>query len=259
MDYIVAIPSYKREYLIVTHTLHTLIDKQINSDKIYIFVADKDEFDIYTDNVPPQYYKEIIIGMKGLREQRNFITDYFPENTHIVQFDDDVKDILKLIPGKTKSGNRLVSIEKLDDFITDAFELLKKTQGHLWGVYPVNNAFFMSDKITTDLRFIVGPMWGIINRKAEELKLELNEKEDFERTLRHYHKDGTVSRFNNVTINTRYYKTSGGLQAENICRYQEAEKSADFLITEFPHYCTKWYKGKTLKRAELRLKDKKKI
>ena len=44
------------------------------------------------------------------------------------------------------------------------------------------------------------------------------------------------------------------MQSENKDRYKESEKSANFLVKEFPQYDTKWYKGKTL-RPEIRLKD----
>lgn len=260
MDYIVAIPSYKRSQLIVKNTLNTLISKKVEPSKIYIFVANTNEYDEYIKNVPKNMYNKIVVGVIGLRDQRNFITEYFSEGKNIVELDDDVKDVLKLVPGKGKireekqKANKLISVKNLDKFFTEAFIKLKTTSAHLWGVYPVNNPFFMSDTVTNDLRFIVGPMWGKINRKDKNLKLKLNEKEDFERTLRNYHKDKSVLRFNNITINTPYYTAPGGMQSENKDRYKEAEKSANFLVKEFPQYATKWYKGKTL-RPEIRLKD----
>ncbi len=270
MDYIVAVPSYKRSKLIVKNTLKTLLSKKVDPNKIYIFVANNEELNDYIKNIPEGMYHKIIKGVIGLRDQRNFITQYFPEGKWIVELDDDVKDVLKLIPGNGKTRderqkkNKLVSVKDLDSFFKKAFAELETndelSNPHLWGVYPVNNPFFMSDTITRDLRFIVGPMWGKINRKDPELKLKLNEKEDFERTLRNYHKDKSVIRFNNITINTSYYTTSGGMQSENKDRYDEAEKSANYLVKKFPHYTKKWYKGKT-KRPEIRLKDttKKKI
>ena len=131
----------------------------------------------------------------------------------------------------------------------------EKPISHIWGVYPVFNPYFLSNKITGDLQFLVGPMWGKINRHRKDLVLQLDEKEDFERTLRHYDLDGSVFRFWNITIDTPYYSESGGMQAENKDRYKEAEKSANYLVKHFPKYAKKWYKGKT-KRPEIRLRDR---
>ena len=90
------------------------------------------------------------------------------------------------------------------------------------------------DKITTDLRFIVGPMWGIINRHRPELKLTINEKENSERTLQHFVLDGAVLRFNNIGIETVYYKNKGGMQNEGKNRKTEALKSVYYLHQKYP-------------------------
>ena len=52
----------------------------------------------------------------------------------------------------------------------------------------------MTDTTTTDLRFIVGPMFGMINRHRPDLQLTLDEKENSERTLQHWVIDKKVLR-----------------------------------------------------------------
>ena len=76
MDYIIAIPSYKRNNLLNNKTLRVLQEYKINKDLIYIFVSDKEEKEIYENNID-NYYNKIIIGEKGMKNIRNFITDYF--------------------------------------------------------------------------------------------------------------------------------------------------------------------------------------
>ena len=34
---------------------------------------------------------QLVVGVPGIRKQRNHITQWFPEMTHIVSFDDDVR------------------------------------------------------------------------------------------------------------------------------------------------------------------------
>ena len=77
MDYIVAIPSYNRSKSIIDNTLHTLLSKKVPAKKIYIFVANSDEYNEYKKVIPKEMYHKIVIGIIGLRNQRNFITDYF--------------------------------------------------------------------------------------------------------------------------------------------------------------------------------------
>lgn len=279
-NYIIAIPTYKRSKIIGENTLKVLKNRKIDKNKIYLFVANKEEEKDYLKDIDNSLYGNIIIGKKGLKNQRNFITDFFPENKYIVEMDDDIKEIYELIPGEgdkrldIQKSQKLKKLDNLNKFFEESFTRLltnntdlimnKKNNilqqnniPHIWGIYPVDNPYFLSNKITNNLQFLVGPMWGKINRHDKNLKLNLDEKEDFERTLRHYKKDGFVLRYWNVTISTSYYKTPGGMQAENKDRYKEAEISANYLVEMFPEYTTKWYKGKT-KRPEVKLKDKKK-
>ena len=52
MSYVVALPSYKRSKLLLKNTLNVLITGQIDSDRIYIFVANEDEYDTYIQDIP---------------------------------------------------------------------------------------------------------------------------------------------------------------------------------------------------------------
>ena len=255
-DYIVAIPSYKRSENISNKTLKVLNDKGISPKKIYIFVANKQEERDYLKNVDNKLYNKLIVGVKGLRNQRNFMTDYFNEGQNIVELDDDVEEMYQMVEGNDKkpSSRKLKIINNLDMLFKDAFKLCKKYGAHLWGVYPVENPFFMSKKITTDLRFIVGPVWGKINRHDKKFKLKLNEKEDGERTLHNYHADKSVIRFNDITMKTSYYQTQGGMQSENKDRKKEGLKSAKYLNKKYPKY-TKIWLGKKSGHPEIRMND----
>lgn len=257
-DYIIAIPSYKRAELIKTHTLKVLEEYNINPIKIFIFVANDEEQIQYLNSLDEKYHTNIIVGVIGLKNQRNFISDYYEENTNIVQFDDDIKNIYELSSFniKNKKDNDIKKIGNLDKFIIEAFNKAKITKSYLWGVYPVNNSFFMTTKMTKSLKFIVGPMFGVVNRHSEDLKLTIDEKEDTERTIQYYLKDKSVLRFNNITIETAYYKNKGGLQAENKDRKKEAFTSANYLTEKYPSI-TKLYLGKKSGHPEVKLLIKK--
>ena len=211
---------------------------------------------------------------------------YYPEGTHIVQMDDDLDNIVELVitkknkssrqqnhtnnitnnkvfnkSGKSsiKSGKSSIKssiksikpITNLDKFIIKAFNICNDNNIFLWGVYPLANAYFMTPSTTTDLRFIVGPFWGIINRHKPELQLTINEKENSERTLQHWTYDKTVLRFNYIGIDTKYYTNKGGLQSEGKNRQKEALKSVHYLHNKYPTL-TKIYLGKKSGMPELK-------
>ena len=60
--------------------MSTLHRHKITSSKIYLFVANKTESKLYQKTIPKTSYNNIIIGKKGLKNQRNFITNYFDED-----------------------------------------------------------------------------------------------------------------------------------------------------------------------------------
>lgn len=257
IKYQIAIPTYKRSDLIQKKTLAILHHYKINPDIITLFVADENEANEYKEKVPKHLYGKIIIGVKGLKNQRNFISKYYSENIPVVQFDDDINKIVQLV--SRTSTKQLQPLDDLDKLIKYAFDICIKNGIYLWGIYPLAKAYFMTNKITTDLRFIVGPMWGMINRHSPDLQLTIDEKENSERTLQFWNKDKTVLRFNNIGIDTAYYKNKGGMQEELKDRKVEALKSVYYLHKKYPNI-TKIYLGKKSGMPEIKLlRTKKKI
>jgi hypothetical protein len=208
MDYIICIPSYKRAKICREKTLHTLQNNKIDSKKIYVYVADKEEFDLYAETLDENTYNEIMIGIKGLVQQRQFIEAQWNENQPLVFIDDDVSSV----------DLSLTTHDSLDLFIKSAFSECVENKSFIWGIYPVFNPFFrkkIKAMMTTALNYICGAFYGIINRpKKEELQLILSaengHKEDVERTLKYFITDGIVLRFNKIGFETKYYGTDGG-------------------------------------------------
>ena len=86
-DYVIAIPSYKREKTLRDKTLKVLQQYKIPKEKIFVFVANKEEYEKYKATIPP-YYNKLIVGIVGMGNIRNFITDYFPEGKKIFNMDE---------------------------------------------------------------------------------------------------------------------------------------------------------------------------
>ncbi len=252
-DYVIAIPSYKRAQTLQEKTLKTLQEYNIEPSKIYIFVANSEEEDIYRKTLPPKSYNKIIVAVKGVKEVRNFITNYFPIGQKIVGIDDDVKGFLEYDATAKRKEKRLVNLKKI---IAQGFSECQKKNCRHWGIYPSANGFFMRPTITHDLRFIVGTFYGIINPGLKDLKLPISEKDDYYRSLRMYELDGCVIRLNFVAPKTAYYKEPGGMQT-NPKRKNEQFEAVEYLQKLYPDWISI---SKTRKSGfpEIRIRDSKK-
>lgn len=255
-DYIIAVPSYKRSITLNEKTLRVLKEYKINKDIIYIFVADEDEYNDYKTTLDT-YYKKIIIGEKGMSNIRNFITNYFLEDTKIFFIDDDINyfyEVFNDIEPYLKKNNYLEKLRDLDKFIKEGFEVIKKENCNIFGVYPVKNSYFMKPEIyTTDLRYIIGFCYGVINKK--DLKVTIDHGEDYQRSMLYYLNDNKVVRFNNITCETKCYKAnSGGMNIKNERTNEIIFNSINYIQSKYPDLCKLKF-SKTRGTAELRLKD----
>ena len=234
-DYVICIPSYKRANFCNEKTLATLHKHKIDSNKIYVYVANKEDYDIYKNTLDTKLYNKLVIGKKGLVPQRQFIMEQWPEGKHIVFFDDDVESIDLTLSPRFKGHN-------LDYFIKEAFDECIKNKSFIWGVYAVFNPFFRKPRpeLSNQLNYIVGAFYGIINRpklKAIQLTItkENGQKEDVERTLKYFINDGIVLRFNKIGFTTKYYGKEGGLGKfeERIKPMKEACKKLEEKYGEY--------------------------
>lgn len=210
-DYVVCIPSYKRAHVCNEKTLATLREHHVKQSLIYVYVANKEEYEEYKQVLDPNSYHKLVVGIKGLVPQRQFIMNQWREGKHIVFLDDDIQSIDLSLSSEFKKHN-------LDYFIKHAFQECMTHKSYIWGIYAVYNPFFRKGRkeMTTELNYIVGAFYGIINRpslKAIQLTItkENGQKEDVERTIKYFIHDGIVLRFNKIGFETKYYGKEGGL------------------------------------------------
>lgn len=225
MDYIIAIPSYQRVDTLKNKTLQTLQLNNIDKEKIHIFVANEQEKNSYS-TLPQDLYGKIVVGVPGLKNQRNFIFNYFPENTLIVSIDDDIKSIKRLV------NDKLEIISNLDQLIQESFQECKRNGLHLWGVYPIANSFFMKaqKEKSLDTKFIIGHLFGIIN---SPFRISCDLKQDYELSLYYSKLDGGVLRNNSVCCITTM-GAKGGINKTVQERQDIYQKCIEFLLQEYP-------------------------
>ena len=231
-EYRIAIPTYKRHETLKKKTLNLLKNSGIDPDLIDVFVADNSEKELYEKTLEPGTYSKIIVGQKGMRAIRNFIQNYYPEGQRVVNLDDDVEKIQIMKDEKT-----ILDFSDLDDFFNYAFDVCEKLKVHYWGVYGVNNPYFMDKSIALGLRYLEGSFWGNINVHDKSTYVTLDDKEDFERSLRAYVFDGSVARFDFISFESKFWTEPGGMQFDGERTPERVENSGRKLLEIFPQLC----------------------
>ena len=257
-NYIIVIPTYKRYDLIHKKgTLSFLRKNSIPINKIILFVADKEEKELYFNNVPKNLYSgKIIIGIKGILNQRNFIINYFPKNQYIISIDDDIQDIM------IKNENKLRSIKKkeLQLLFKNSYHVMKESKANIWGINMVTNPFMMQNKISTNLGIIPAGFYGWINNPKMINKIKNDSREDVERSVLFFDKDNIIIRYMNITFKTVMKKTEGGIQAlmNQKKRLQMEDLYTKELKKKYPQYCCQ-EKDNGIRISLFRKKSQKKI
>jgi hypothetical protein len=186
----IIIPSYQRynENL----TIKALEKNNIPLSCIYLFVANETEKDLYLEKVSNEIH--IIVGIVGLCNIRNFITDYFDEGEILICMDDDIKDF--------------VIIEKpLLEVLNNSIEYLENSPYQLIGFPPTSNLFFNRLRgYTEGLFFCVGVFYILKNDKTMKV---MNLLSDFQITLMSYEKYGKVIRCSDIMFKTKYWGKNG--------------------------------------------------
>lgn len=224
MDYTIVITTYNRVEICYKKTLTTLKANHIPRDIINLVVHNKEQADMYRKGIPREYYGNIIITNEdnGLNGQMNYIYNHYKIGQKILKLDDDISDIYRL------ENNKLVKTYTLKSIIAEGYALCEKEGFKLWGLYPVANAYFMKDQkpYTTDLRFIVGSLMGVINEKIE-IDINLKHKGDYEYTILSYLNNGGVIRFNRISLKYDIGKNEGDRTVNMI-------RDADTLTKRYP-------------------------
>lgn len=186
----IIIPSYNRHNSLLT--LDTLKRHNIDLSQVYMFLANEEQKELY--EVPDEV--NVVVGVLGLIQQRNLISNYFDEDEILVFLDDDIKEFTIL--------------EKpLQQVLDDSIEYLKNSPYQLLSFPPTSNEFFNKTRgYKQGLYYCVGAFY--INKNDKSLILT-NELEDVERTILSYEKYGNVIRCSDIVFKTKYWG-KGGLE-----------------------------------------------
>ena len=165
------------------------------------------ELPTYTEALK-DYPVQLVGAEKGLVKQRKHVRSMFAEGQEIVFIDDDVTRIRFLFGGKVHPITNIhMTVETL-------FQCIENMEGPLmWGVYPMINRDWMRERMSIGNCYIVGAFYGIIN-DPRLVEPEIDECEDWARSLSEQKAGRAPVRFDWLGIDTRYFKNAGGMQSE---------------------------------------------
>ena len=263
-DWSIHIPSAFRAETLVSKTMRTLAAGGIDPARATVWVPDDRQRSEYCATLHDHgIYAPVCISPHdpvsktlatigeeplGLGRSRNQIIDTRRRGDQIVFIDDDITGI-----ERATSPQTLEPVTDLAALFDQMFFQADAASATLWGLYPVANAYFMKPRITHNLTYIIGALFGMRVTHRPHEYVVLDDKEDFERSIRHYLADGVVLRNQGVCIRSRFYNEPGGMQ---VARTEErVTASAHWLAHQFPMLCSVNQKKD---HTELRLRDKRK-
>jgi hypothetical protein len=239
MSQVIAVPSYNRPGLFMNRTYKILVASDL-LDKTTIFcVAEQEE---QYRKLPPirDGRLALVVGVRGLIQQKQFIYDYYPEGTEVVMMDDDLEHFI------TWEKKYIMDIRPI---IHKGFRHCKERGARLWGIYPVANPFFFSRDVSYGLKFIIGNLYGFIKHGLSEIPADvISHKEDIYRSCAYFKRDGVIVRINDMAPVTKFLR-GDSLEASK----EKHDEGADRIVQDFPEYAKKYYRRRT-GFAEIRLR-----
>jgi hypothetical protein len=190
-------------------------------------------------------------GPYGLGVVRNAIADAASPGDLVVQVDDDLDGLREYTGMKDAINARLVDVDDLVRIAERGFALAEDAGAYLWGLHPA--ATYCRPRLRLDLCYVGGGLFGVRHRGEPEVEhVKLDDKEDFERSLRFYERDGRLLRLDGVSWRTRGYGGAGGMQTTRTP--ERIDASAKWCAERWPQWAALKYprSGKT----ELRLADR---
>lgn len=248
VDYVVAIPSYRRAETLATKTLPMLRDGGVDLRRVTVFVVD-DERDEYLSALSAFRGIAFAPSSPTVRAARNAVATWYSPDVPVVSVDDDIAGLDQMVDSKT-----LVPVDDVDALIREAWSIADAAGARLWGLYPVRNPYFMRHRVTTDLRYIGGALFGVRHTGLPEVDLvECDDKDDYERSCRYYLHDGTVVRIGYVAWRTSWRAGGGGMQTYR--SLETIREGAERMLALFPDLCSSTYTRKS-GTVEVRLRDR---
>ena len=232
----IAIPSYDRPEIIKKKTLKLLNDFNVPKNKIRIFLRDDQQLEKYMSVIGNEGYIFHFSGQSGILATRNYLQVYYHEvnlnHDGVLFIDDDITHFQQM--GKPLKTDFM----KLMQYF---FIETRMLGARLWSVSALNNAFFMSETISTSLKYCIGAFKGLIlDRTKHTILCDVGHFEDFQFSCEYFLEDGKVVKFNEYGITSKYFELQGGICGElggMVQRQLEMNDNQKYMIERYHGMC----------------------
>jgi len=206
--------------------------------------------------------KRIVLGVKGADMQARFIEESCPRGTHVIIADDNIRNFVAGNASWDDGGNRFLTSEtrELGGLIVRAGKLMQQTGAKLWSVNPSCNHYILHQRLRDihakmkkkDLRFeqcdystrlglVYGAFFGMeVLHDPSRYTRYGQVKDDLERTLRYWHLDTAILRFQVYSVVKShkpgaFARTKGGISASSCLETHrnEAHEALKKMLVEF--------------------------
>ena len=213
------------------------------------------------------YQNRVIVGVKGADLQARFIEESFPLGSHVIIADDNIGHFVTEIAQKGFSKKLLQRMDVRDSDDSELKHLLDRAGGmmrslniHVWGINASTNPLFVHAfgetvrkrmkqhslpqhqcDYSTRLGLVYGAFFGILVQKDPDRYTRWGQiKDDVERSLRYWHRDGAIMRFKRYAVEKLhkpgvYKKNKGGISSGSSAdlHAQEVERALNGMLQEF--------------------------
>lgn len=255
MKYKVAIPSIYRADILNQCTLSFLKQSKVDMERVYVFTT-ADCLQEYKKKLPNDI-NIIEHGCNGIQETRNYIRRFFKHGETIVGMDDDVKGFWEMVDSKTIKPNKELTL--LTNLIVKHMEINRTKLG---GVNMVTNPFFMNHKIHTKNCLLPACFYVFINDHNIMMENPFKLTEDGEMCIKVFKEFGSLIRLNYIGLDMLPNKlTEGGIQKimTNDERSIIQKKSDEWLVQEYPEYCSIKKNGVGLRYKTPKVRNQEKL
>src|SRR5690349_14006381 len=239
----IAIPSYHRPRRIAEATLPLLRDGGVDMTTVTVFLTDETELADYRPAIEAFGINVEVGHGVGTAAAHNHIARHYPVGTSLVQIDDDVTQIVQRQDEKT-----LVDVRDLPALFDLAFHEACVT---LWCVYPAANPFYMADRVRrSGLWYAEGCLFGYEVSGGEHEICHVDHGDDYERSIRFFLALGAITRLDNYSFKSKFWKEPGGLQ--DVRTPENVMAGLTYITDRWPHLAKLYYNAAG--RPNLRLK-----
>lgn len=205
MDIIYIIPSYKRADK--QSTLSYLEKMGVQHDRIIISLQSESDYEKYSKRYESR--AEILYRPGGNKSiNLNNTLSIIPNGQKIMILDDDIKSVMRM-NGK-KELLEVDSPDAWEEFVSTGYEAAEGLRTIGFSVYPVCNAFFMSETIAP-ASLGEGTLIGLTKVPGLSFDKNLPVKEDYDLSCRIIRRYGAYPRLNMYSCNAPHY-TKGGCE-----------------------------------------------